>query len=224
MSVTKPYGDPRTATIFVIGHDPRLQRSQAEAKYAFFFNYLECSRPTYGLYAAKYDLAYKVWEYIEYLAGSRVALDELYVTNLCNEFLPHVPASGTVLIPDEVADHGVGEVARAVAGGHFRLILSMAVQPFYHLCRTGFIDEKSDLVSSFVAGAQPRKAKAQQGLYEQAGKVPFLSVCGQMFHHSGVSVVPVVHVKQWPLRSRLVRYAEPMRRAKQNVEAALRGQ
>jgi len=36
MKAVRPFGDLATATILVIGHDPRLQRSQAEAEAAFF--------------------------------------------------------------------------------------------------------------------------------------------------------------------------------------------
>ena len=32
MTAVRPFGDLDTATILVIGHDPRLQRSQTEAK------------------------------------------------------------------------------------------------------------------------------------------------------------------------------------------------
>jgi hypothetical protein len=41
MKTTKsvePWGDPNTATILVIGHDPRLLKSSAVAKHAFFIN------------------------------------------------------------------------------------------------------------------------------------------------------------------------------------------
>lgn len=46
MSHAKPYGDPKTATILVIGHDPRLPKSASEAEYAFFMEYLD--RPAAG--------------------------------------------------------------------------------------------------------------------------------------------------------------------------------
>ena len=37
----KPYGDPATAKVLVVGHDPRLHRSKAEAQCAFFMDYLK---------------------------------------------------------------------------------------------------------------------------------------------------------------------------------------
>lgn len=221
MSAVKPFGDVNTATILVVGHDPRLQRSGAEAKVAFFFDYLDRPRPTYGPEARKYGLARAVWDYVGELVGRDVSLKELYVTNLCNEFLEHAPGSGTVLIPDDLARIGMERIEKTVAADHFKVILPMAVQPFYHLCRLGFLDESPELLAHFIAGARPRSSKAEQGVYEQTGKAPFLAVCGQRFHHRGVPVVPIVHVSQWPLGARRVRYVEPMERAKQQVRAAL---
>jgi hypothetical protein len=221
MNATKPFGDLTTATILVIGHDPRLQRSQAQAEVAFFFDYLTRPRPTSHSEARKYDLAKAVWDYVSALAGREVSLGELYVTNLCNEFLEHAPGRGTVLIPDDLAGQGVQQITQTIASGRFKVILSMAAQTFYHLCHLGFIDEDSEVVRHFIQDARPRASKAAQGIYVQSGKAPFLAVCGCRFHHRGVAVVPIVHVRQWPLRPRAMRYAEPMARAQQEIRQLL---
>lgn len=221
MRTVRPFGDVNTATILVIGHDPRLQRSQAEAEGAFFFDYLARPRPTSRSEARKYDLAQAVWCYVGELAGHDVPFEDLYVTNLCNEFLAHVPGSGTVLIPNAQAQRGVEQIAHTVAVGHFRVILPMAVQTFYHLCRLGFIDEDSELVAHFIHAARPRPDRAKQGIYQRSGKAPFLTMCGRRFHHRGVPVVPIVHVKQWPLKPEAVRYTEPMEQARREIQAVL---
>jgi hypothetical protein len=219
MTSVRSFGDIHTATILVIGHDPRLQKSQAEAETAFFFDYLAQSKPTSRSEARKYGLAKAVWDYVGKLAGRDVPLEELYVTNLCNQFLDHAPDSGTVLIPDDLARRGVERIVQTVASGGFQVILSMAVQPFYHLCRWGFIDEgDAELIARFLGGARPRPSKAEQGIYTQSGSAPFLAVCGRRFHHRGVPVVPIVHVKQWPLKPRMVRYTEPMQRAALEIQ------
>ena len=222
MKAVKPFGDLETAKIMVIGHDPRLQRTQTQADVAFFMDYLKDVALRSRSEARKYGLAKAVWDYVADLAGGLVALSALYVTNLCNEFLEHVPGSGTVLIPDEKARQGVEAITRTIASGNLRVILPMAVQPFYHLCRLGFLDEDSEVIKEFIAGARPDPAKAARGIYVQGGRAPFLAVCGHRFHHRGVPVIPVVHVKQWPLKPRMVRYTEPMQRARQQVQAVLR--
>jgi hypothetical protein len=222
MNAVKPFGNAHTSSILIIGHDPRLQYSQAQAQVAFFLGYLARPRPSSASEARKYDLARALWDYVQGLTGRTLALDELYVTNLCNEFLDHVPGSGTVLIPDDKAQRGAEEIADAVAKGTYSVIVPMAVQPFYHLCRFGFIDENTEQVRRFVAGARPLASKAAQGIYQQSGTAPFLSVCGQRFHHQGVPVVPIVHVKQWPLTTRMARYTEPMQNAAHEIQVALR--
>lgn len=221
MKTAKPFGDVNTATILIIGHDPRLQRSQAEAEYVFFFDYLVRPRLSVRSEAKKYDLAQAVHKYINSLAGRTVSFEELYVTNLCNEFLEHKSGSGTVLIPEHLARRGVEQIAQIVADGHFKVILPMAVQPFYHLCRLGSVEGDSELVARFMAEACPHVFKAEQGIYEPTGKAPFLAVCGEKFSYCGVPVVPIVHVKQWPLQQRMVKYVKPMQNAKQNIRAAI---
>lgn len=220
MSAVKPFGDLCTAIILVIGHDPRLQDSPAQAEFAFFFEYLTRPRPSAPSDRSKYGLAQAVVDYVSELVGRDVPLPELYVTNLCNQFIPQ-PGSGTVLIPDALARQGVEQIEQTVNAAHFKVLLPMAVQTFYHLCRLGFLDEQSDALARFVAGARPRPVKTAQGLYVQSGRAPFLDVCGELFHHHGVPVVPTVHVKQWPLGKCMGKYREPMEKAGSQVRAAL---
>lgn len=199
MTSVKPFGDIKTATILVIGHDPRLRRSDAEAETAFFFDLLtlNSSRPSHGPIAVK------------------------YVTNLCNTFLDSTHGRGTVLIPDDQAARGFEDICQAIDRGHFRLILPMSVQVFYHLCRLDFIEENDNRVRQFVQRARPSPAKAEAGIYVSAGKAPFVEVCGQRFHHRGIPVIPIVHIKQWPLKDRAVRYKEPMEHAKKEIRKTL---
>ncbi len=220
MPQTQPFGDIHRATVMVIGHDPRLQRSDAQAGVAFFLDYLARPLPRLSSERRKYDLAHSLWDYVSDLAGAAVPLAELYVTNLCNEFLPRSVERGTVLIPDDAAVRGVALIAQAVSAGRFRVILPMGQQTFYHLCRLHFVDDNAELVAGFVAGARPRGDKAVRGICEPVGRYAFVAVCGRMFHHRGVPVVPILHVKNWPLKPALVRYAEPMQTARRNIRAA----
>ncbi len=216
MTTVQPFGDPKRASIFVIGHDPRLQRSKAEAQFAFFFEYLLEKRPTSRSEVQKYDLAKKVWDYMIHLAGREVPLESLYVTNLCNEFLPPTNERGTVLIPDGLAEQGLSSIEQAIAQGQFRVILPMSQQVNYHLARLGFLDEKNERTQAFVKGASP---KPGQGVYVSTGKAPFLKMCGQRFHHQGAPVIPILHVKQWAMQGKGTRYQEAMEMAKGEVSA-----
>jgi hypothetical protein len=223
MSSVQPYGDRNLAAILVIGHDPRLQNSLAEAEKAFFFEHLEkySSRPTFGPDARKYDLAHAVWDYVNELAGRCIPLEQLFVTNLCNEFLPSSQGNGTVLIPDKLAERGVYEISQIISHGNFRLILPMSVQVFYHLCLLSFLDEKDETSLSFIHKACPVDRMVDRGIYATTGIAPFLDVCGKLFHHRGIPLVPIVHIKQWPIKARFVRYTKPMESAKREVRRAL---
>lgn len=221
LNAVKPFGDIQTAKVLLVGQDPRLQRSKAEAEYAFFFEYLskydEC--PTHGSHASKYKLAKAVWDYINELTEQKLPLESLYVTNLCNPFLPSTRGGGIVLIPDDLAQQGVDAICKIIEQGHFSVIVPMSMQTFYHLCRLDFLDDNDERIQSYIDAAQPNQAKARDGSYVAIGKAPFLEVCGQRFHHRGVPVVPVLHVKQWPIKKRFVRYTEPMQRAQKEISA-----
>ena len=80
MSAAKPFGDVNSATMLIIGQDPRLQRSGAGAEFALFLDYLTRPRPRSRSEASKYDLAQAVVDYAGELAGRQVALEELYVS------------------------------------------------------------------------------------------------------------------------------------------------
>lgn len=221
MGDTRPFGDRTAAAILIIGHDPRLQHSHAEAGTAFFMDYLARPYPGRRSEARKYELAHALMDYLGDLAGRELVVESLFVTNLCNAFLERPPVAGTILLPDDYARRGVEQIAEHVTQGKFKLIVPMAHQTFYHLCRLGFVNEDTDLVQRFMQQSTPRSTRASQGIYQPSTAGAFLSICGQLFHHQQIPVVPVLHVKQWPLRSTAARYAQPMQRAGELIREIL---
>jgi len=205
MDTCKPFGNPDTAKILVIGHDPRLQRSDIQAQYAFFLNYLKESPPTHPSERRKYDFASSVVTYIQFLKGASVSLEEIFVSNLCNKFLNRPLGGGTVLIPDEEAKRGTQAIEDIMSIGSFKVVLPMAPQVFYHLVKLGFITNPDESLLTFLRGARPSPAASVRKAYVPVGRSPFLSVCGRMFYHrkDRVPVIPIVHVKQWPLGTRM---------------------
>jgi hypothetical protein len=219
LNETKPFGHPEMASILVVGHDPRLTRSAAEAEYAFFFDYLTRSRPTWRPLAAKFDLANAVKTYIDYLASRQLNLADVSVTNLCNRFLVPPDRGGTVLIPDEVAEAGAAEISEILSKGRFRVVIPMSAQVFYHLGRLGFVSDEASLVKEYVRNAAPSLREAQRGAYVTVGRAPFLSVCGRRFSHGGIAVIPVLHVRQWRDGPRSPKYVDLMETARQQISA-----
>ncbi len=217
VSQCKPYGDPSRAKLFIIGHDPRLQRSDTETKHVFFLDLLESPPPQASPERAKYSLARSTIEYIMLLIGWRLPITEMYFTNLCNEFLEHAPKGQTVLIPNDVADRGIKDIDYAIKKGAPRLILPMSLQVFYHLARTNFVPNTDLRIQVFLEKAKPNKKHRQRKAYKESGKAPFLDVCGDVFYHSNIPVVPILHVKSWARVTPKSAYFGPMNNAIKNI-------
>jgi hypothetical protein len=207
--------------VFVIGHDPTLQRSEAQAHTVFFLDYLDRPKPVSHSEARKYGLAEAAVKYVRDLCGEQLPIQEMYFTNLCNEFLPHAPKGSTVLIPDEVADRGIAEIEKALRQGKAQVMIAMSLQVFYHLGRSGFVAMEQGQRERFVRQAAPRPRDAERGAYVQSGPRTFLQVCGRQFLHRITPVVPVVHVKAWPLRGSFKAYDSAMQNAAGNMQQAL---
>ena len=224
MDACRPFGSIDKARILIIGHDPRLQRSDTQAQYAFFLNYLEKPRPTHPAERHKYDFASSVVNYVRQLGGPSIWLEDMFFTNLCNEFLEHPINSGTVLITDEAAKRGAQAIESILSGGSFKVILPMAPQVFYHLVRLGFVANPDENLLTFLRAARPSPAAVVRKAYVPVGRSPFLGICGRKYRHrsDGVPIIPVVHVKQWPLNNRMEpHYGSLMRMAATNVKACL---
>jgi hypothetical protein len=141
----------------------------------------------------------------------------MYFTNLCNQFLPHPEGGGTVLIPDEMADRGIAEIEKALRQGKPQVIIPMSVQVFYHLARSRFVSTEDRERKQFLRKAAPNPGRVHRGAYVQSTPRAFLHVCGREFLHRDIPVVPVLHVKAWPLRGRFKAYEPAMQNAAGNI-------
>lgn len=222
MTTAKPYGDLQKAKVYVIGHDPRLKNSDTAAKYVFFLDLLESSPPGGGSQKAKYNLACSVIEYVMRLTSWRLSINEMYFTNLCNEFLPHAPKGCTVLISDEVADSGIREIENTIASGAPKLILPMSLQVFYHMVRADFVTGDKERLDTFIQKAIPREKWRNLGAYKESGAAPFLDVCGVVFYHNQVPVIPILHIKSWSRVNAKSRYFPLMNNAIANASKTIK--
>jgi hypothetical protein len=216
------FGNLKTARILVIGHDPTLQNSDAQAEYAFFLEWLD-RQPTVRAEASQRRFALRLLEYMDWLAGRNVPLSDLYVTNLCNDFLNR-QGKGVIYIPEAKASAGIKALESLVDQANFKVILPMAEQAFYWLCKLGFIDGPDRRVDAYLAQAEPQSEWAANGLYRKLSGTPFVEVCGRKFYHRGVPVVPIMHLNGWQrkLSIRWQKYVPGMRRARSAVRHLLR--
>ena len=198
---TQAYGDPQSAKVLLIGHDPRLQKSDTIAQYALYADYYFRfpARPKYGPDAKKYGLAKQTFDYAAWLTAGRYTAQQALVTNLCNEALPHAPGGGTVCIPEPKARDGTAAIRGLLAQGQVDVIFAMSQQVTYWLMALGFCEADA----AYLRAAAPRAAGAAHDppFYAPVKQGMFHLVCGRRFAADGRwTVIPIPHVKNFPLR------------------------
>ena len=210
---TKPFcaGELADAKVMVIGHDPRLQRSNTQAQYAFFGDYYFRPIPRQRSELAKYRLAEKVFSCAAHMTSHRYTAEQLVLTNLCNKMLPRPPAKRTVLIPQEEAQEGIAAIRDILAHSQVELIFAMSEQVNYWLQRLGFYAP----VPEFLRRAEPapRGLLHEPPYYTPKQGSAFQLICGRRYTVGDAHLVPILHVKNWPLRGRFKRaYAQAYER------------
>ena len=202
---TAPFcsGDPQKAKVLVIGHDPRLREAQILANHAFFADYYFKPIPTRINERAKYNLAEAVFNYIGHLTSYKYCADRIVLTNLCNEGLPRTPR-GTVYIPEEKAIQGISEIRNILNGSDIEIIFAMSAQVNYWLQKLGFYPA----VDKYISAAEPKKRGVinEPPYYVQTLAKAFIMICGKRYHTGDDRiVVPILHVRNWPLRGPFAR-------------------
>jgi hypothetical protein len=200
---TKIYGDPITAKVLVIGHDPRLQESSTIAPYCFFADYYFHPIPTKSNERAKYDLAAALFAYIRWLTSDHYTDTQVVITNLCNTALPHAPSGRTVYIPEQEASIGLHVIRDILAKNSVEIIFAMSLQVNYWLQYLGLYGS----VPTFLQGARPKQKGTQNILpyYEPAKSSMFPLICGNKYMADDrIPLYPVLHVKNWPLKGKFL--------------------
>jgi|SRR5271157_77754 len=200
-TATLPY--PKTPTaesrVLVIGHDPRLRDSDALANHAFFADLFFKPIPTRGSEFAKYGLAKAIYAYIEELTSYRYTANQLVLTNLCNDLLPHAPKGKVVLIPQAQAEEGLADLQRLISLARFELIFAMSEQVNYWLHALGFCVSRGNFQQK--SAPKERGVQHEPPFYEPREPRAFQSIA-YLRHKTtvGIPAYPIVHVRSWPLR------------------------
>ena len=188
--------------VLLIGHDPLLQKSDTKADYALFSNYYFCEELKNSS-EKKYGLAAKSFGQILDITKGRYKAEEIYVTNLCNEFLEHAPKGKTVLIPEPIAKKGYERIVKIISQYKtIEYIFPMSQQVNYWLQYFGLYNADTD----FLNEAKPKqKGIDNKPPYYEAVKqtnAPFLKVCGNVYSlNTGQKLIPILHTKQYGLKA-----------------------
>jgi hypothetical protein len=199
---TEDWKSIEIAKALVIGHDPRLKNSDTIAQYALFADYYFKEVPTNTSEKRKYGLAKATFDLIKYLTINKVKPETIYITNLCNESLPHAPKNRMVYIPFEKAKEGIENIKKILRENpSIEYLFPMSLQVNYWLQKLGFYTSNNE----FLNLTEPHeKGLLHNPQYFKPKKDrTFLLICGNIYsqidsHHK---ILPILHSIQFPLNS-----------------------
>ena len=199
--------DLKPAKALLIGHDPRLQKSDTQAEYALFANYYFDKTIKDRAFKSKYGLAASAFNQITYITKGKIKPEEVYLTNLCNSALPHAPKGKTVYIPEDKAITGVENLKKIIEENpSIEYLFPMSLQVNYWLQRLGLYQSNTE----FVLESTPKTTGIQNEprYYEPLGKGSFLLICGNRYQVAGGghTVIPILHAKCFPLNKQFKAY------------------
>jgi len=191
----------------LIGHDPRLQKSDTQAEYVLFANYYFNKTIKDKTFKSKYSLAASAFKQVTHITNGKIKPEEIYITNLCNSALPHAPKSKTVYIPEEKAIKGVENINRIIEENpSIEYIFPMSLQVNYWLQKLGMYLSSTE----FVEKSTPKTIGIQNEppYYEPTGESPFLLICVNRYRVTGgtQTVIPILHAKCFPLNKQFSAY------------------
>lgn len=208
----KPREPPRA---LLIGHDPRLQKSNTQAEYVLFANYYFDKNIKDSSFKSKFGLASSAFNQITEITNGKIKPEEIYITNLCNTSLPHAPKGKTVYIPEKMAIAGVDHIKRIINEySSIEYIFPMSLQVNYWLQKLGFYYSNAE----FIEKSTPKSVGIlnEPPFYEAKENKSFLMICGDKFHFKGATqtVIPILHAKCFPLNKRFSAYIPGYNRIK----------
>ena len=206
--MTKPW-IPQNPKALVIGHDPRLNRSETIAEYSLFADYYFKPVPGQKSEKRKYDLAYSLFNYISIITNKKLKPEDIAVTNLCNSSLPHAPKGKTVLIPKYEAEQGMNSILEIIdKHPGIEFIFPLSLQVNYWLQKFNFYDSNDD----FCANSEPKEIGLNNNppYFQPKQSRTFLKICGNEYSTSNkkIKLYPILHVKCYPPANRFSAYGE----------------
>jgi hypothetical protein len=169
--------------------------------------YSDDTLPTKTNEKRKYGLAQTTFNHISYLTNKTIEPETIYVTNLCNDGLPHAPKGKTVLIPEGIAIEGIERIREIIKENPtIKYIFPMSLQVNYWLQKLGFYSSNNGIVEK----SEPKEIGLLNDppYYQPKQSRTFMLICGNAFpiNDGRQIVVPILHSKQFPLTERTKAY------------------
>lgn len=202
---TKDWKSIEEAKALIIGHDPRLQKSETIAPFALFADYYFKQEPTKPNERSKYALAKATFDQIVDITNSRIDPKSIYITNLCNFPLPHAPKNKNVLIPKDKAKAGLKNIENILfINPTIEYIFPMSLQVNYWLQKLDLYESNND----FRLLTEPKKVGLLNDppYYQPMHHKTFTLICGNVYKvkNGNQKVVPILHTKNYPLKGKFL--------------------
>lgn len=209
-----------TARLLVIGEDSNLQWSDTATEYAMFADYYFRRFPEDHGERSRNVEARDLFNHIMYVTLNSVKPEDMYITNLCNDYVEPAPKGKRVLIKEEKALKGVEHIKWILEQyPTIEWILPMSLQTNYWLQKVGLYGGDE----AFLHGAQPRRVGIEciQPYYQPVDGKAFASICGNIYDANDypAKVIPILPAKDYPLKGL---NEEKYRKAYERLRASFR--
>nr|WP_321373736.1 hypothetical protein [uncultured Bacteroides sp.] len=200
---SKDLKSAQPAKVLVIGEDSNLQWSDTATGYAMFADYYFRSFPEDHGERSRNVEARNLFNHIMYVTLNRFKSDEIYITNLCNDYVEPAPKGKRVLIPEEKAIKGFEHVKWVLEQNPtIEIVLSMSLQTNYWLQKLGLYGGDE----TFLHGAQPRHVGMEsiEPYYQPVDGKSLRTICGNVYDaiNFPVKVIPILPAKDYPLKDK----------------------
>jgi hypothetical protein len=190
--------------VLVVGEDSNLQWSDTATEVAMFADYYFRSFPEDDGERSRNVESRNLFNHLTFVTLNSVKPSEMYVTNLCNDYITPAPKGKRVFIPEEKAIKGLSHIEWVLEQNpSIKYVLSMSLQTNYWLQKLEFYGDDE----AFVYGAQPRRKgleSLEDPYYQPVDGKVFRSICGNIYDAKKfpVKVIPILSAKNYPLRGK----------------------
>lgn len=194
----------KPAKILVVGEDSNLQWSETATEVAMFADYYFRPFPKDDGERSRNVEARDLFSQISFVTLNSVKPEEVYVTNLCNDYVTPSPKGKRIFIPEEKAQKGLSHIEWILQENPtIEYVLVLSMQSNYWLQKLGFYG--GDEV--FLQGAQPRRKGLQdmtKPFYQPVDGKAFRSVCAKVYDalKHPIKVIPLLAAKDYPLKGK----------------------
>jgi len=190
--------------VLVVGEDSNLQWSDTATEVAMFADYYFRSFPEDDGERSRNVESRNLFNHLTFVTLNSVKPSEMYVTNLCNDYITPAPKGKRVFIPEEKAIKGLSHIEWVLEQNpSIKYVLSMSLQTNYWLQKLEFYGDDE----AFLYGAQPRRKgleSLEDPYYQPVDGKVFRSICGNIYDAKKfpVKVIPILSAKNYPLRGK----------------------